>query len=119
MRLGGKRILSLVAISAIALHAILWGVAPLAGPTLDPFSVICHSDSASPAEQPPTDSAPTHLCDHCTLCNAANASATLDFIFEDQLVPARLLQVLQPASMALRGHLTTAPNLARGPPLFV
>jgi hypothetical protein len=119
MRLGGKRIISLVAISAIALHAILWGVAPLAGPTLDPFSVICHSDSAAPAEQTPTGPAPTQLCDHCTLCSAVNASATLDFVFAGQLVPARLLQILRPASMALRGHLTTAPNLARGPPLFV
>ena len=43
MRLG-RRSISWVAIYAIALHAILWGVAPMAAaPASDPFSVICHS----------------------------------------------------------------------------
>jgi len=117
MRRGGRWIASVVAIYAIALHAILWGVAPMAaGPAADPFSVICHSEASAPVEQSPT--APAHACDHCNLCSAAPAPAALNSIPVGQLAPARLLQVLQPASMAVRGHLATTPHLARGPPAF-
>jgi hypothetical protein len=41
-----RRVLSWMAIYAIALHTILLGVGPLiAAPTVDPFSVICHSEA--------------------------------------------------------------------------
>jgi hypothetical protein len=122
MRVSGKRATSVLAIYAIALHAILWGaVAPqIAASPLDPFAVICHSDPAAPTGQSPADpaSAPAQPCDHCNLCSAAAAPATLVLIFVGQLAPARLLQILQPASTALGGHLATTPNLARGPPQF-
>jgi hypothetical protein len=124
MRINGRRALSVVAIYAIALHAILWtALAPqVAGSPLDPFSVICHSgpQTGAPAEQSPENPAPApgHACDHCNLCSAAAAPAALVPIFAGQLAPARLLQILQPASAALGGHLATTPNLARGPPQF-
>jgi DUF2946 family protein len=106
-----------IAILAIALHAMLWGVAPMAAaPLLDPLAVICHSDTG---EQTPASPSHSQSCDLCTLCAAANASAALDSVITGQLAPARLLHVLRPASAATRGHLATAPNLARGPPIFV
>jgi hypothetical protein len=122
MRIGGRRILSVVAIYAIALHAVLWSaVAPqIAAAALDPFSVICHSDAASPGEQTPANapSAPSHACDHCNLCSAAASPAALVATFAGEIEPAPLLQILQPASAAPGGHLATAPKLARGPPQF-
>ncbi len=61
MRLGGRRATGLMAILAIALHAVLWGAVPMASATtVDPFSVICHSGSSAPAEQGPQAPAP-HL----------------------------------------------------------
>ena len=118
MRLG-RRSISWVAIYAIALHAILWGVAPMAAaPASDPFSVICHSEAASPAGQAPAAPAHTQACDHCNLCSAGPATAALVPVFAGQLAPARLLQILRPVSAALAGHLATTPKLARGPPPF-
>jgi hypothetical protein len=109
-----------LAILAIALHAMLWGVAPMAAaPSLDPLAVICHSDTSAPGEQTPASPSHSQSCDLCTLCAAANASAALDSVITGQLAPARLLHVLRPASAATRSHLATAPNLARGPPIFV
>src|SRR5471032_616383 len=122
MRENGKRSISVLAIYAIDLHAILWSaVAPqLAASPLDPFSVICHSQGANPADETPADapSAPSQSCDHCTLCSAGPAPVALTAVFSGQLAPARLLQVLRPASAALGGHLATTPKLARGPPQF-
>src|SRR4029077_1761286 len=117
MRPGGRRITGVVAIYAIALHAILWGVAPMAtGPSADTSSVICHSET--PAEQSPASPAHSQSCDHCTLCSAAAAPAALNSAAVAQLAPARLLQVLRPASAAAYGRLATTPHLARGPPAF-
>ncbi len=110
----------MLAVYAIALHAILWSaVAPQAA-SLDPFSVICHSDAASPGDQTPAEpaSAPAHACDHCTLCAAAAAPAALDAVLAGKLTPARLLQILRPVSSALGGYLAFTPRLARGPPQF-
>jgi hypothetical protein len=118
MRLGTRSI-GWVAIYAIALHAILWGVAPMtAAPSTDPFSVICHSEAAAPAEKAPAAPAHTQACDHCNLCSAGPATAALFSVFAGQLMPARLLQILRPVSAILAGHLATTPKLARGPPQF-
>ena len=118
MRLGRKSV-GWVAIYAIALHAILWGVAPMAAaPSLDPLSVICHSEPATPAEQSPAAPAPAHTCDHCNVCNTAPTPTALDSTVTEQLAPARLLQILLPTSTAVRGYLATTPHLARGPPAF-
>jgi len=121
MRVGLRRTLSLLAITAIALHAILWtGATPLAaGATIDPFSIICHSDiQAVPGTQTPGDSAPAQICDHCTLCSAAAPPATLDMVLAGRLQPARLLQILRPLASAVRVSIATTPKLARGPPSF-
>ena len=111
----------MLAITAIALHAVLWGVAPLsAGPAADPFSVICHSDAAAPSDSSPADpaSAPTHACDHCNLCSATAPPAALDTVHAGQLLPAKLLQVLRPATAAAYDSITDNPNRTRGPPQF-
>ena len=78
MRASIRQIVSLVAIYAIALHAILLGVAPvLAGGSAagDPFAIICHGDAqgTAPAEQAPSgpDIIPGYACDHCILCSAS------------------------------------------------
>jgi len=122
MRRNGKRGISVLAIYAIALHAILWGAAAprIAASPLDPFSVICHSEAATPADETPAGpaQAPAQPCDHCTLCAANTALAALASVPAGQLAPARLLQILQPISAALGGHLTTTTKLARGPPQF-
>lgn len=123
MRVGGRRVLSWVAIYAIALHTILLGVAPLiAAPTADPFSVICHSEApaTSPSEQAPASpvSAPTHACDHCNLCSAMAPPDPLDGVVVAQLAPARLLQVLRPTTAATRDGIATSLKRDRGPPAF-
>jgi hypothetical protein len=116
MRAGSRRALSWVAIFAVALHAVLWAAAPMAaGTAADPFSVICHNDGTSADQQTPA-SAPAHVCDHCNLCSAAPALAP-DNIAAGDLTPARLLQILQPASTAARDNYFTASNRARGPPV--
>ena len=122
MRFGGRQILSLVAITAIVLHAILWGVAPLsAAPALDPFSVICHSETqAIGTDQTPDSPAPatSHTCDHCNVCSATAPLTTLDTAVVERLVPAQQLHVLVPVTAALRDGLADNPNRARGPPRF-
>jgi DUF2946 family protein len=120
MRIGGKRALTVVAIYAIALHAILWGAVSPQAAAYDPFSVICHSDGADPAGQSPESPSPTpaHACDHCNLCSGGPTPITLVPIFAGQLAPARLLQILRPASSANGRHFVTDIHFARGPPHF-
>ena len=124
MRASFRQVVSLVAIYAVALHAIFFGVAPVfAGRAAasDPFAIICHGDAllVAPAEQAPgrPDIIPGHACDHCNLCSVS-ASPVLISVLAGQLTPMRLLQVLQPASTAVRSQLAITPHLARGPPNF-
>ena len=120
MRTGIRRILSVTAAFAIALHTVLWAaVAPLAATSIvDPFTVICHSEASGPAEPAPDHGAllPGHACDHCNLCSAAAPPATPDGTVMAQLVPAELPLVLHPVSIALRDGIATSPHRARGPP---
>ena len=65
MRIGVRQAVSWAAIYAIALRAILLGVAPVVvgGPAAeDPFSIICHSDGQdlAPTEQPPARASPAN-----------------------------------------------------------
>jgi len=117
-----RRVLSLVAILAIALHGVLMSVAPpAAASATDPFSVICHSvpqPTSSDDQSPASPDNAIHGCDHCNLCSAAATPVALDDILAGQLVPARLLQVLRPVSTAATISLATTPKLARGPPAF-
>lgn len=124
MRAGGRRALGLVAIFAIALHSMLWGaVAPAAAATAaDPFTVICHSEAPSPADQAPASPSPTHsqACDHCNLCSATpTALGPLDSVFVGYLTPTMLLEVLRPAPAVARDGIASNPKRARDPPNFV
>ncbi len=64
---------------------MLWGVAAAdgRGSAVDPFSVICHSETqaTSPADQTPASPGAAHsqACDHCNLCSATpHGPGTLD-----------------------------------------
>jgi hypothetical protein len=114
MRLGMRRVLSWVAIYAIALHAILSGVAPLlAAPAVDPFSVICHSE---PADQAPATPTPARACDHCTLCSALAPPQPDADVVTARLKPPVLLEVLRPAVAVTPDGFASALQRARGPP---
>jgi hypothetical protein len=119
MKTGGSRFLGLLAIYAIALHTILWGAGiPYASASVDPFSVICHSEAAAPGEQAPAGpaSSPSHACDHCNLCSAMAPPDPRADVVITRLVPARLLQVLRPASASTRDGIAAHLKRARGPP---
>jgi hypothetical protein len=123
MRMQLRRGVTWLAIYAVALHAILLGLAPIAAASAaaDPLSVIClhNTDAGSPAGQQPSDLVPGHACEHCNLCSAAAPPAAPDLIVSGNLKPARLLQAPRPASATPNSGVSYCPNLARGPPLFV
>jgi len=123
MRLGLRRSVTLLAIYAVALHTVLLGIAPLlAASTADPFSVICHAEAlaTSPVDQTPVSpaSAPTPACEYCNLCNAIAPPDTLDSLVIDQLTLTNLLEVLRPATAAIRDGIGDNALRVRGPPLF-
>jgi hypothetical protein len=121
MRARINRCLSVVAIFAIALHGVLLGLAPLAASAGDPFSIICHSGASAQTgdEQAPSNSGRTPQgCEHCNLCNAAAPPTALNAVVVGQLIPARLPQILQPASAVATAGLAASPKLAQGPPAF-
>ena len=119
MRRGTKGFVGWLAILAIALHTVLWGAVPMTqASAADPFSVICSSGShAATSDQAPDVPAPASACDHCNLCGTAAApSASLDNIVAEQLLPARLLQKLEPVAAEARDGVASTPHQARGPP---
>jgi hypothetical protein len=120
MRFGGRRVLSVVAIYAIALHTIFWAAGPaFAGPSTDPFSVICHSEAPSPSDQAPGNpaSTPSQVCDHCNLCSATPAPpVSFDSVLAGILTPTKLRHVLAPAIAAPNDGIADNPNRTRGPP---
>jgi hypothetical protein len=122
MRRGSKGFVGWLAILAIALHTVLWGAVPMAAASaIDPFSVICSSTSHTAAQTDQTPDGqvpkPTSACDHCNLCGAAAApSASLESVLAGQLLPAKLLDVLRPATTAARDGVASTPHQARGPP---
>ncbi len=118
MRAGSRRIAGVAATIAIALHTILWAViAPFAAPTVDPFTVICHSEASAPADQTSNNGAlpPAHACDHCNLCSAIAPPVPVSALFAT-LAPQQILRVLRPAVIARHRDATADPKLARGPP---
>lgn len=124
MRTGFRRVLSVVAITAVALHSALWGgTATIAAATaVDPFSVICHSggDVDTAQDQAPTSplSAPSHACDHCNLCGAAPSPAASPAAVVIRLLTARPSRVFEPVSTIPRAGFEVALKGARGPPVF-
>ena len=122
MRIGVRQAVSWAAIYAIALRAILLGVAPVVvgGPAAeDPFSIICHSNgqALAPTEQPPANIAPGQPCEHCNLCSALTAPAAPDAIL-GPILPSQVAHVVRPTSSTPRIDHQSNPKLARGPPLF-
>jgi hypothetical protein len=120
MRARIRRIAGVAATIAIALHTILWAAAaPFAAPTVDPFTVICHSEASAPADQTPVNGAlpPAHACDHCNLCSAIAPPVPLN-VLSATLAPARITQVLRPAAITPHRDATADPKLARGPRAF-
>jgi hypothetical protein len=120
VRLGGRRLLTWIAIYAVALHAILVGLATpaLAGQpaAFDPLSAICHSTADGQDDQTTGRPAPGHACEHCNLCSIAGPPAAPDAALAGILKPARIAHVLRPASGAPIAGLVQSPKLARGPP---
>jgi len=122
MRTRFKRVLSIAAITVIALHTALWGgsAAHAASVAVDPFLVICHSgDSDAPEQAPPSPvSAPSHACDHCNLCGSIPPPAAAFAVVVIQLVPIRPSYVIEPAPAVQHGHVEVALKGPRGPPVF-
>ena len=122
MRAGTRQLLSVMAAFAIAVHTVLWvTVLPTAAvQAIDPFRVICHSDTSAPTEQVPSHgpSAPTHACDHCNLCSAVTPPLLPGTALAAYFEPARVLGIVRPANVARRDEVTAHPKLARGPPDF-
>jgi hypothetical protein len=126
MRIGFRRVVSWVAIYAVALHVILLGFAPIAAngsAAVDPFTVICHSgvDAGALGDEAPSkpNLIPGHACDQCNLCNAAAPPPAPGSALLGSLLPARVLHALRPLSTTVRIGTTSDPKLARGPPLSV
>jgi len=118
-----RRVLGVVAITAIAMHTTLWGVMAVqaaAGAPVDPFSVICHSGAAAEktGDQAPSDptGSPAHACDHCTLCGTAAAPPVPQSVSAIRLLPTRRLQVLSAAPAVSRNGIAVGSTRARGPP---
>ena len=121
MRALFRRLSGWTAIYAIAVHTILWGIAPFAaGSSADAFSVICHSSvsDASPADRSAPVSNPGRACDHCNLCSGTASLTAPDAGVLNQLAPGENLPVLYPVEIAFRDGLATSPHRARGPPSF-
>ena len=124
MHTGVRRVLTIAAIAAIALHGVLWGgtATRAAAPMVDPFSVICHSGGnvdATPDQAPTSPvSAPSHACDHCNLCGAAPSPAASPAAVVIRLLTARPSRVFEPVSTIPRAGFEVALKGARGPPVF-
>ncbi|HXZ45418.1 MAG TPA: DUF2946 family protein [Pseudolabrys sp.] len=113
--------LSGLAIFAIVLHTLLWAaLTPLiAAPSVDPFTVICHSEATGADDQASSHGplTPAHACEHCNLCSAV-APPMPGMALAAIVEPARILQVLRPLKMARHEAIAADPKLARGPPIF-
>jgi hypothetical protein len=125
MRAGVKTALGVVAIYAIALHAVLWAFAghfAHAAPGVDPFSVICHSVAPDAADDTQTPALPGHgpssACDHCNLCGAVTPLPIPDVVLLSRMAPVRVLRVLHPADLGRHDGRASDPKLSRGPPPF-
>src|SRR5882672_2373455 len=109
-----KKLLSWVAIYAVAVHTLLTGIGPAfatAQENADPLSVICLHDAgaAVPADQQPAGLLPGHACEHCNVCSAVTA-AVPEIVLIGNLLPPRLLRVLHPASAAPNADVAYRPN---------
>jgi hypothetical protein len=123
MRQGQRRILSALAICAVALHTVFLGFAPIGAAQAaasDPFSIICHSVAPSDDAPGAVDHLlPGHACEHCNLCSATAPPTAPAIASNLTLAPARVSHVLNPVSAPPRAGIASDPKQARGPPAFV
>jgi hypothetical protein len=120
MRTRFRRVLSIVAITVIALHTALWGGSATHAAAIDPFSVICHSGENATQDQAPASpvSVPSHACDHCNLCASTAPPAAAPTAVVVQLLLNEPSYVLEPAPAVPHGGVEVALKGARGPPVF-
>src|SRR5262249_27010871 len=120
MWLALRRSVTALAIYTIAVHSVLWGIETgHSAPAIDPFSVICHSETSAPANPAPFHQGPLSpaVCDHCTLCSAATSLVPPE-TFIARLEPLRTFKVLRPVDVVRHDAATVDAKLARGPPVF-
>ena len=117
MRSIWRKITSVLAIYAVALHVILLGLAPIAvaADSADPVAVICHSVAPGDAAPGQPGLNPGHACEHCNLCGIA-APPEPGLAPSATLLPSRLLGILSPLPQRPRAGIAFSANLARGPP---
>lgn len=118
MWLALRRSVTVLAIYMIAVHTALWGIGTgHAVPVIDPFSVICHSETSAPANPAPFhDPLSPAVCDHCTLCSAATPLIPPETLIA-RLELLRTFKVLRPVHF-VRHDAAVVAKLARGPPVF-
>ncbi|HET7849932.1 MAG TPA: DUF2946 family protein [Pseudolabrys sp.] len=124
-RAGGSRVLTWIAIYAVALHVVLLGLIPPVtagqGAGFDPLSSICHSQPAGQTQEGSDnpDFVPGHACEHCNLCAAYAPPMAPPDVQAARLAPTRILDVLRPISATVQTSTVADLRLARGPPLNV
>jgi len=119
MQAGIRQFLGAMAAMALALHTVAWGIAPAPAPaSVDPFSVICHSDALA-AVDPASDQspqAPAHACDHCNLCSASAPPLPPGTTIAAYVTPSPESAVPPPIDNRRHDAVVGEPGLARGPP---
>lgn len=121
MRAGIRQFLGAAAAFVIALQTTAWGVGPAPGlATVDPLSVICHSEASAPGEPTPDYGAlpPAHACDHCNLCSASAPPLPPYTAIVAYIEPVRTLAILRPVDNTHHNAVVGEASLARGPPAF-
>src|SRR5262245_49001278 len=119
MWLALRRSVTVLATYTIAVHTALWGIETgHSAPAIDPFSVVCHSETSAPANPAPLHGPVSPApCDHCTLCSAATPLIPPE-TFIARLEPLRTFNVLRPVDVVRHDAGVVDAKLARGPPVF-
>jgi hypothetical protein len=119
-----RRSAMLLALYAMALHALLLGFAPMtpgAFALINPFALICHATApaAAPGQPPPgtLHFIPGRAIDQCNLCSAAEPPPAPAVSHVIPFAWARMLHVLQPVAVPAPTDVTSNPKLSRGPPV--
>ncbi|HET8546081.1 MAG TPA: DUF2946 family protein [Pseudolabrys sp.] len=122
MRTRFRRLLSIVAITAIGLHSALWGgpATRTATAAVDPFSVICHSggNADTAPDQAPASPALSHACDHCNLCGSTPSPTAFPSAVVVEFLTNQPSYAIEPAPTIPHNGVEVTLKGARGPPVF-
>lgn len=121
MRAGIRQFPGAVAALVIALQTVAWGVGPAPGlATVDPLSIICHSEASGPGAPVSDDGAlpPAHACDHCNLCSTSAPPLPPDTAIVAYIKPVRTLATPRLVNSTRHDAVVGEASLARGPPAF-